>query len=1486
MQFFFLPDSIVNNASNPRDYDSPYSFLSFIQYQNFKTRDVNIQLKEYQSYINSWASFKHLKKSEERLLVRDAYVNLLREITLNFASAEERRFILNADFNDDSDLDIIIPFFIQKLKQISFYYGEKREDVKNSIIKYNLKGSNFGVESIIKKIIYEYVDNNLTSNREELSSFYENFDVSVSELYSETDAYYDKDANSDHTYTNKIDPNIFINIKQSIIDAISAYPLYLENSNDSILNSFTSSLNLSGDELNYLKNRDFINYVQNGEDDLKINLFKSLYSKYIGTDFYYLSTNSKNETVSGVLFESKNFSGQYLNKHYPTSIVTQSVEKLYSTHDLGGFFVPQNQGILIYNTPKKTYTIDLENISPDKVYVFPDPNKIGNVIYTSDKENENIPITYLIDVEWNRTKISNGWRLNDVLSNNYNQLFYGYQSRQQDVKISTEGIAKVTDNITFWNGDKDQIWKGSFDVNKYPIDKDADDLLLKEGVVVDWYPDEYNNEFSLYKKINSYSKENDTYSIDDGGVIPNSNTTFKDRSSNVVSLYEKKNVNQGKIFVRNNFYNKITNIKDSLSSVFLKYPSYVCDEIEDKCIKLFLIDNIFVIETENYVVSDRYVYDLNSNRFKTGNNQPFYRKKEGINKFLDTFINPWYDEKNNKLFLVFLNTIDNSLSSSNYKYISPEIYGTDLKDLKYKKIYPLIDTYTNVYSLSTPYGDIPEINLIEYCGGSFRKNSFLNEYNLTYMAKNLNSMPFIVNEKLYYKPENDTFVSETPLLLKPFYYYLDNNYSNPKLQYYVKALSNRSGYIGVKDDNSLNLVENIPNKINYAFSSNVDVLQINESGKYIVQFDWQSYNETNIFIGCSSINLRQIEDNILLNFKSNLTYLTAYDEYKFLFKFVVDNEEFNVSVKRPVFPDNEILYFEVMPTNNISFTGTFCGDSIYRKLKITKTGGGFGNVYTDPPCINCGDDCEYLYPINSTITLVASAASRSEFTGWFGDNSFDGQKNDLPLSLSDNKTVIANFDPLPLYKVTVNNDFGGVISLDGEINCEIGSCSNEYFLGTYVTISACPPLKNFIFRRFAGAPCYSGNRMCTFIVYSDLNIDALYSEVLYYDLRVSIQSEFGDKPTILANTIVGERVILINDALGNDDVPLLLTPSPDGQVDWEYQNEPIISTYGTDLVSLSESTFISLTASPRNPGYVFSKWIGGPCDNSTDKICRFELNQSQDIVAYFDLVTYTVTVIFSGGGQGKVFTIPSGINYDTAIADPVSTYGFVSGTNLTLYIDDYAGSTFLSLCSEDIPSTKLTTASFSVTSNITLTAIFIPYVFVDLVLYKYGPNKVLFSTSPISNLDCDLTCTTSRDTFTQGTNVNLIPTYVGGSRILYYDVSEPIINRYYAGTGINLGAPYLDILSNRTNGFILVNNSLIINDASLGAPYAESTLNGNASGLEISYTSIDVDVTNYTEVSAFIVSNVTPVAPTPVGISTLVDFTQINSFNNIGIFPF
>ena len=1449
MEFSFLPNSIVNNVSNAKDYDSPYSFLAFIQYQNFKTKDVNQQLKEYQNYINLWASKKHLKKNEEKLVVRDSYVNLLREITLNFSTEEEKRFILNADFEDDSDLDIIIPFFIQKLKQICFYYNEKREDVKNSIIRYNLKGSNFGVESIVKKIIQEYIDNNLNSNRKELSAFYNNFDVSIEELYSNADEFYDNSKNSEYTYTNKIDPNIFLDIKQSIIDSISEYPFYLKNSTNSILDKISYNPKLSGSEFNYLKNRDFIDYFENGESSLKKNLFKSLYPKYVGTDVYYLSTNSKKESISGLLFEANDFDGQYLNKHFPTTIKTQPLNDLFSIYDLGGFFVPQNQGILIYNTPNKTYNIDLDNVSSDKLYIFPDPNKIGNTIYTSEEENFNVPLTYSIDVQWNRTKASNGFKFNDVLSDNYSQLFYGYQSKQQDVKISNEGMSKVTDNITFWSGDKDVIWKGTFDNDIYPIDKDTEDLLLKEGVVVDWYPDEFNNEFALYKKINSFSKEITSYKLNDGGSMLGSDTSFETRDVNNVSLYEKKNISQGKIFIRNNFYNKTENIKDALSSIFVKYPSYVVEEIDGKCIKLFLINNIFVIETENYVISDSYDFDLYSNFFKNTNSKPFYNKKKGFNKFLDTFVNPWYDEKIKKLFLVFIKTVENSLSASNYKYITPEIYATDLNRVDYKKIYPSSnDTFTNIYSLSTSYGDIPEINLVEYCGGSFRKNSFLNEYNFTYMAKNLNSMPFIINEKLYYESENNTFVSESPLLLKPFYYFLDNNYSNPELQYFVRSISNRSGFIGVKDENSLNLVEHEANKINYAFSSNVDVLHLNQTGRYVVQFDWESYLDTNVFIGCSSINVKQIEKNILINYNSNFYFLTSFNDTKTILSFKKDEYDFDVNVTRPTYPYHEILLLDVVCTNNKTFTGFFCGDSIYKKLKIIKTGAGIGEVVTDPPCINCGQDCEYLYPINSTITLIASASQKSEFMGWFGDTECYAQKNDCILNLSDNKTVIANFDPLPLYTVEVYSKLGTIISLDDNINFPENRTS-DYFFGTYVTLSASPAPEGFIFRRFSGAPCYTGNRICTFIVYSNLYIESLYSEVLYYDIRVSIQSDVFEYPPLLINTIAGERELLTN----NDDASLILTPLPQGIVEWEYDGDKFKS-YGTDIRSLSENTFISLTATPLNAGYVFSKWIGGPCNDSPNNVCTFELDRNRDFVAYFDLVTYTVSIIFIKGTSGSIYSVPAGIQTDPNSFGVNTTYDFVSGRVVTLYVNDIENSTYLGLYSDDVPSTTDTTLTFKVTGNITLTAQYLPFDQYILSLNKYGTNRTIFESAPRPLLRADLSTTVASAEFIAGEFINIEKTSSVGSKVLYYRSSEPNINTYYAGTGISLGSTSVDIEEGSRNALIFVNNSLILNNAELGAPYAESTITSKPTGLRIDYDDISIaSINEDTVLSAFIV---------------------------------
>ena len=316
---------------------------------------------------------------------------------------------------------------------------------------------------------------------------------------------------------------------------------------------------------------------------------------------------------------------------------------------------------------------------------------------------------------------------------------------------------------------------------------------------------------------------------------------------------------------------------------------------------------------------------------------------------------------------------------------------------------------------------------------------------------------------------------------------------------------------------------------------------------------------------------------------------------------------------------------------------------------------------------------------------------------------------------------------------------------------------------------------------------------------------------------------------------------------------MILTPLPQGIVEWEYDGDKF-KTYGTDIKSLSENTFISLTATPLNAGYVFSKWIGGPCNDSPNNVCTFELDRNRDFVAYFDLVTYTVSIIFIEGTSGSIYSVPAGIKTDPNSFGVTTTYDFVSGRVVTLYVNDIENSTYLGLYSDDVPSTTDTTLTFKVTGNITLTAQYLPFDQYTLSLNKYGTNKTIFESNPRPLLIADLSTTTASAEFIAGEFIDITKTSSVGSKVIYYRSSEPNINTYYAGTGISLGATSVDIEEGSKNALIFVNNSLIMNNAELGAPYAESTITNKPTGLRIDYGNINIaSINEDTVLSAFMV---------------------------------
>jgi hypothetical protein len=83
-------------------------------------------------------------------------------------------------------------------------------------------------------------------------------------------------------------------------------------------------------------------------------------------------------------------------------------------------------------------------------------------------------------------------------------------------------------------------------------------------------------------------------------------------------------------------------------------------------------------------------------------------------------------------------------------------------------------------------------------------------------------------------------------------------------------------------------------------------------------------------------------------------------------------------------------------------------DAVLRKLTVAKSGSGSGSVSSNPAGINCGVTCETEFANGTVVTLTATSAAGSTFTGWSG-GVCSGVGNCV-VSMTAAKAVTANFD--------------------------------------------------------------------------------------------------------------------------------------------------------------------------------------------------------------------------------------------------------------------------------------------------------------------------------------------------------------------------------------------------------------------------------------------------------------------------------------------
>jgi len=258
-----VPDSITNTNVDRRfakDISQPFSLLVFIKIVA-NIVDTNNITVYYNHYVTTWNSYKNKQSSTSTTLIVEGYRNFVKDLTLNYNSVAENKFLSQIDYSDPYDLDVALKFIANKIKSIALYYRDKREDVKLESTRKKLKSSTKGFVTSIKERILEFLSNN--SNKtisEDLDTIAKNLTVSVDSLYDAEAGYFNKTPDSAIYGAADRDYNEDIFLK----------------SNNQLVTEIFSGLTIEDKELQEV-------------EEIFTNK-RELTKKYMGTDFYYLSS--------------------------------------------------------------------------------------------------------------------------------------------------------------------------------------------------------------------------------------------------------------------------------------------------------------------------------------------------------------------------------------------------------------------------------------------------------------------------------------------------------------------------------------------------------------------------------------------------------------------------------------------------------------------------------------------------------------------------------------------------------------------------------------------------------------------------------------------------------------------------------------------------------------------------------------------------------------------------------------------------------------------------------------------------------------------------------------------------------------------------------------------------------------------------------------------------------------------------------------------
>jgi len=349
-----VPQSITNSNvvySNALDRNQAFSLIEFIKVVKVDYEPNTLQ-EYYTTYLNNWNKKTNNKNSSNNALIIDRYRDFLKEITINFSNKTEKKFLQYLDFDDNNDIAIAVSFFSKKLREIIEYYRLERVKLHNTSNRVKTKTSNFNVVKSAYSTVLNFLDNREGSSIDyNFTNIKNNIRISLTEYFDVYTSYFNQEP---------VETEYGKHFLSYSPDDLPTDNIFLAGNSELVLEVFEGY----SDVLKlYL------------EADSIFDNKRSLTEKYIGTDFYYISSNSSGEYVYDILIKAEQPYGDFLNQQYP-STASVFANKI-STKREAGFFKPTNTGINVIQAPAIDFELS-KQYEPDSLFIFPDPKVFTN----------------------------------------------------------------------------------------------------------------------------------------------------------------------------------------------------------------------------------------------------------------------------------------------------------------------------------------------------------------------------------------------------------------------------------------------------------------------------------------------------------------------------------------------------------------------------------------------------------------------------------------------------------------------------------------------------------------------------------------------------------------------------------------------------------------------------------------------------------------------------------------------------------------------------------------------------------------------------------------------------------------------------------------------------------------------------------------------------------------------------------------------------